>query len=130
MAILTEEQTMLRDAALDWGREQAPVLALRRMRDEGSQRGFEPATWRGMAEVGFPGVLAPEEAGGAGLDLPAMGLVLEAMGRTLAASPLLSTGLIGVTALTRGGSDAQRAEWLPRFAAGEAVAATTAATCC
>ena len=123
MALLSEEQTMLRDAALDWGREQAPVDALRAMRDTGEGRGFDPAIWRGMGEMGFPGVLAPEDAGGAGLDLPAMGLVLEALGRTLAASPLLSTGVIAVTALMRGGSDAQKAAWLAKFAAGEAVAA-------
>ena len=123
MAVLTEDQALLRDAALEWGRAEVPVAALRRLRDEGAGRGFDPAVWRGMAEMGFPGVLAPEAAGGAGLDLVAMGLVLEALGRTLAASPLLSTGLIGVTALLRGGSDAQRAQWLPRFAAGEAVCA-------
>ena len=123
MAVLTEDQAMLRDAALEWGRAEVPVAALRRLRDAGAGQGFDPDAWRGMAAMGFPGVLAPEAAGGAGLDLVAMGLVLEALGRTLAASPLLSTGLIGVTALARGGTEAQRAEWLPRFAAGEAVCA-------
>ncbi|MBE7217613.1 MAG: acyl-CoA dehydrogenase family protein [Caulobacteraceae bacterium] len=123
MAVLTEDQAMLRDAAVDWGREQAPVDALRRLRDAGASSGFDAETWSGMAQMGFPGVMAPEAAGGAGLDLTAMGLVLEALGRTLAASPLLSTGVIGVVALTRGGSEAQKAEWLPKFAAGEAVAA-------
>lgn len=121
--MLTEEQTLLRDSAREWTRANAPVEALRRLRDEGSGRSFDPATWAGMAELGWAGVLAPEAHGGSQFGLAGLALVLEETGRNLVASPLLSTALIGVEALTRGGSPAQQAAWLPRLAAGEATAA-------
>ncbi len=120
MAVLTEEQTMLRDAAKDWVQTQAPVSALRKRRDAG-ELGFDPAAWRQMGEMGWAGVIAPEAHGGSGFGYLGMGLVLEETGRTLAASPLLSTALIGASALELGGSSAQQAEWLPKIAAGEAL---------
>jgi alkylation response protein AidB-like acyl-CoA dehydrogenase len=48
----------------------------------------------------------------------ALGLALEAAGRTLAASPLLQTGLVGAAAVQALGTEAQRAALLPQIAAG------------
>lgn len=117
---LNEEQRLLKDAARDFCREQAPVSRLRKMRDD-KKNGRDPDLWREMAQMGWAGILVPEEHGGAGLGFVGMGVVLEEAGRTLAASPLHSTGLIAASALTLGGSDAQKAEWLPKIAAGEVV---------
>ncbi len=122
MAVLTEEQTMLRDSAREWVAARAPVSALRRMRD-GEGEGFDPAVWREMGEMGWAGVITPEAHGGSEFGYLGLGLVLEETGRTLAASPLLSTALIGASALTLGGSAEQQAAWLPRIAAGEVVVA-------
>jgi alkylation response protein AidB-like acyl-CoA dehydrogenase len=119
---LTEEQRLLRDAARDFCREQAPVSRFRKMRDE-KKNGRDPELWREMAQMGWAGILVPEEHGGAGLGYVGLGLVLEEAGRTLAASPLLSTAMIGASALMLGGSDAQKAEWLPKIAAGDAIVA-------
>nr|HRK64367.1 acyl-CoA dehydrogenase [Terricaulis sp.] len=47
---------------------------------------------------------------------------LEETGRTLVASPLHSSALAGVSALLLAGTDAQKAEWLPKIAAGEVIA--------
>jgi alkylation response protein AidB-like acyl-CoA dehydrogenase len=119
---LSEEQTLLRDSARDFFREQAPVTRFRKMRDD-KKNGRDPELWAEMAALGFAGVLVPEEHGGAGLGYVGLGLVLEAAGRTLAASPLHSTAMVGASALMLGGSDAQKAEWLPKIASGECVAA-------
>mgnify|MGYP000409130667 FL=1 len=51
-----------------------------------------------------------------------LGLILEETGRTLAASPLLSTAMIAASALKLAGSEAQKQAWLPRIASGEIVA--------
>ncbi len=123
MAVLTEEQTMLRDGAKAWTAERSPVSALRALRDSGEGRGFDPAVWREMGEMGWAGVVAPEAHGGSEFGHLGLGLILEETGRTLTASPLLSTALIGADALTLGGSAEQQAEWLPRIAAGEVVVA-------
>ncbi|MDB5457421.1 MAG: acyl-CoA dehydrogenase [Caulobacter sp.] len=122
MAVLTEEQTMLRDAAKGWTQDSAPVSALRKLRDGGSRRGFDPAAWAEMGQMGWAGVIVPEDHDGSAFGYLSLGLVLEETGRTLAASPLISTALVAVSALTLGGSDAQKTAWLPRIAAGEVVA--------
>jgi alkylation response protein AidB-like acyl-CoA dehydrogenase len=123
MAVLTEEQTMLRDAAKGWTQDSAPVGALRRLRDGGSKASFDPATWSEMGAMGWAGVIVPEEHGGSAFGYLGLGLILEETGRNLVASPLLSTAMIAVSALTLGGSDAQQARWLPKIASGEAVGA-------
>jgi alkylation response protein AidB-like acyl-CoA dehydrogenase len=123
MAVLTEEQTMLRDAAKAWVQEKSPVAALRKLRDGGNADGFDRAAWREMAEMGWTGIVVPEEYGGTGLGYLTLGIVLEETGRTLTASPLVSTALAAASALVLGGSDAQKKEWLPKIASGEVVAA-------
>jgi alkylation response protein AidB-like acyl-CoA dehydrogenase len=123
MAVLTEEQTMLRDAAKGWTSDASPVTKLRTLRDGGSHQPFDPAVWAEMGQMGWAGVIVPEEFGGSAFGYLGLGLILEETGRTLTASALLSTALIGASALTLGGSEAQKAEWLPKIAAGEVVTA-------
>lgn len=123
MAVLSEEQTMLRDAAKSWTTEKSPVTAFRALRDSGNTDGFDRAAWREMAEMGWAGILIPEEFGGSGLGITTLGLVLEETGRTLTASPLLSTALTTTSALLLGGSDAQKSQWLPQIAEGKIVGA-------
>ena len=123
MAVLTEEQTMIRDAAKGWAQEASPVAKLRALRDSGSRAPFEPAVWADMAEMGWAGVLIDEAHGGSGFGYLSLGLILEETGRTLTASPLLSTALIGASAISLFGSEAQKGQWLPKIAAGELVTA-------
>lgn len=121
--VLSDEQKMLREAAMRFMAEQAPVKQLREIRDGENPDGFDRATWAAMAEMGFPGALIAEEFGGAGFGHVAMGQIMEAGGRTLAASPLFATAVAGATAIGIGGSDAQKAEYLPKIAAGELLCA-------
>jgi alkylation response protein AidB-like acyl-CoA dehydrogenase len=99
------------------------VTALRKLRDSGNADGFDRAAWNEMAEMGWAGILIPEEFGGSGLGYLTLGLVLEETGRTLTASPLVSTALTATTALLLAGSDAQKKAWLPKIAEGKAIAA-------
>ncbi|MET3664580.1 acyl-CoA dehydrogenase family protein [Caulobacter sp. 1776] len=122
MAVLTEEQTMLRDAAKGWTSQSAPVGALRKLRDGKTGQSFDPAAWAEMGAMGWAGVVVPEAYDGSAFGYLGLGLILEETGRTLAASPLLSTAMIAASALQLGGSDDQKQAWLPRIATGEAVA--------
>jgi alkylation response protein AidB-like acyl-CoA dehydrogenase len=122
MAVLTEEQSMIRDGAKAWVQEKSPVTAFRKVRDSGNEDGFDKAAWKEMAEMGWAGILIPEEFGGTGLGYLTLGLVLEETGRTLTASPLVSTALTATTALLLGGSDAQKKKWLPQIAEGKIIA--------
>ncbi len=120
--VLTEDQEMLRDTAMNFARDELPVSHLRALRDAGAN-GNDPDTRAKLAELGFFGVLIPEEHGGSGFGMVGMGQIFEAMGRTLAVTPLLQTGVVAASALSLGGSETQKAEWLPKLAAGEAFAA-------
>ena len=122
MAVLTEEQSMLRDAARTWVQEKSPVTAFRKMRDSGQALGYDPAAFNEMAEMGWTGVIIPEEYGGSDFGYLSMGLILEELGRTLTASPLIASGLGAASALILGGSDAQKSEWLPKIAERSVVA--------
>jgi alkylation response protein AidB-like acyl-CoA dehydrogenase len=119
--VLTEEQQMLRDSALAFGAEKLPVSQLRSLRGKGEA--FDKAAWKEMAELGFAGILVPEEFGGSGFGYVGLGQVLEAQGRTIASSPLLSTAMIGASALLLAGSAKQRSDYLPKIASGELIAA-------
>jgi alkylation response protein AidB-like acyl-CoA dehydrogenase len=122
MAVLSEEQTMIRDGAKSWVQEKSPVTAFRKLRDSGNPDGFDRNVWKEMAEMGWAGILIPEEFGGTGLGYLTLGLVLEETGRTLTASPLVSTALTATTALILGGNDAQKKKYLPQIAEGKLIA--------
>ena len=122
--VLTEEQQMLRDSAKAYAAEKLPVSQLRALRKDG--KAYDAGSWKEMAELGFTGVIVPEEFGGSGFGYVGLGQVLEAQGRTLAASPLLSTAMIGASALMLGGSQPQKDAWLGKIAGGEAIVALAA----
>lgn len=121
--VLNEEENMLKDAAKGFLADAAPVSQLRKLRDDESADGFDRDTWKGMAEMGWAGVLVPEEHGGVAMGHVAAGVIAEEMGRTLTASPYLSTAIMGATALSRFGSEGQKSAWLPRIAEGNAITA-------
>lgn len=121
--VLNEEEQMLRDSAQAFLSENAPVEALRRLRDEKNADGFSRELWASMAEMGWTGILTPEDHGGVDMGYAAAGFVLREMGRTLTASPFLSTAVMAASALRLAGSDAQKQAWLPKIAGGETVIA-------
>jgi len=121
--VLTEEQQILRDSAKGFIAEKSPVTELRRLRDSNDTIGFDTGLWSQMAEMGFAGIVIPEEYGGAGFGYRGLGLVLEEAGRTLAASPLMSTSLLCTSALLIGGSEDQKKSLLPEIASGKLVMA-------
>src|SRR2546426_9115211 len=89
--VLSNEQQMLRESARGFLAERAPVAHLRKLRDTRDETGFSRELWRGFAEMGWAGVLIPEELGGVGLGYVEAGVLLEEMGRTLAPPPVFST---------------------------------------
>ena len=120
---LSEEQELLRNTAREFVSENSPVKELRRLRDTQDPVGFSRALWKQMGELGWAGIVLPEELGGAGLGYAELGIVLEECGRTLAATPLVSTTLLGGNALLLGGNEIQRKEILPAVAKAERILA-------
>jgi alkylation response protein AidB-like acyl-CoA dehydrogenase len=121
--VLNEEQSMLRDSARGLISDKAPVSHLRQLRDAKDATGFSRDLWKAFVEMGFSGLLVPEEFGGSGLGCVEAGVVMEEIGRTLMPSPFLSTAVLAASALARGGSAAQKSEHLPRISDGSLLAA-------
>ena len=121
--VLTEEQSMLRDSARGLISDKAPVSHLRQLRDAKDASGYSRELWKTFAEMGFSGLLVPEEFGGSGLGCVEAGVVMEEIGRTLMPSPFLSTAVLAVSALSRGGNAAQKAEHLSKIVDGSLLAA-------
>ena len=117
--ILNDEQNMLKDSAKSFCEENAPIGQLRKLRDGDSADGFDRDTWSQMAELGWAGIPFPEEHGGLAFGYKGLGVVTEETGRRLTASPLFATVWLGGTVLNLGGTAAQKAELLPKVAAGE-----------
>jgi alkylation response protein AidB-like acyl-CoA dehydrogenase len=121
--VLTEEQESIRRTAKSFVGERAPVAQLRALRDERKSDGFSRELWKEMANLGLIGMAIPEAYGGAGLGLAELGLVLSECGRTLASTPLVSTVLLGASALLAGGTAEQMQATLPAVSAGERIIA-------
>jgi len=115
--VMTEEETMLADMARGFLDGAAPVSKFREMRDNGQTH--DAGLWKEMAEMGWAGVLVPEDAGGSDMGFAAANVIAQEMGKTLAVSPFLSTAVIAATAL-RQVSDARAKDALARIASGEA----------
>ncbi|UYV37091.1 acyl-CoA/acyl-ACP dehydrogenase [Rhodobacteraceae bacterium D3-12] len=109
----TEDETMLRDAARGFLDEFAPLSVFRKNRD--ASRDYDPALWAEMAQMGWAGVMVPEANGGADMGHRAAGILCEEMGKTLAASPFISSAVIAANTLRASASD-----HLAAIAAGEA----------
>src|SRR3569832_2901754 len=120
--ILNDVQAMLRDTARSVLYDLAPVATLRKLRDSRDPLGYDRDLWMGFAEMGFTGILVPEEHGGLGLGHVEAGVVMEEIGRNLTASPFLASSVVAASAINSIGGEAQKAEWLPKLASGEAIA--------
>jgi alkylation response protein AidB-like acyl-CoA dehydrogenase len=117
--ILSSETQMVRDTAHEFFRERAPITALRKLRDSNDPDGFSRNLWREMAELGWTGFLVPEDFGGTEFGVLGLAQVMEAAGRTLAASALVSTALVGASLLAIAGSVDQKSDHLPALVSGE-----------
>ena len=115
----TPEQEALRELArriLDDHLTQARLKAV-----EAEPDGFDRAAWQALAEARLLGVALPEEAGGSGLGVLELSLVLEQVGRAVAPIPVFPTLVLGALAIAEFGTAEQRRRWLPGVATGEAV---------
>lgn len=121
--ILNDEARMVRETALGFFRERSPITALRKLRDDHDPVGFSRGLWREIAELGWTGFLVDEDDGGSAFGMTGLAQVMEAAGRTLTASPLMSTALLGASLLSLAGTEEQKAAYLPALLAGEHITA-------
>ena len=97
----SEEQAMLLDVAREFCRKKSPIAAVRAQLETGS--GYDPALWDEMVAMGWTGIALPESCGGSGMGMATVVPVVEAMGRAMLGTPLISTTLAAQLLLRAGG---------------------------
>ncbi len=116
---LTEEQEMLRTMARDFLTKECPKALVRELEDD--PKGYSPELWSKMAELGWMGLVIPEEYGGQGMDFLDLIILLQEMGRNILPGPFFSTVVLGALPIAFEGSDEQKKEYLPKLADGELI---------
>ncbi len=117
----SDEQNLLRDQARGYLTDNCPPAVVRRVL-EGDEL-YAEDLWKGIAEMGWTATVIPEEYGGLGLSYLELVVIAEELGRACAPVPFGSSVYLATEAILAAGSDAQKEEWLPKLAAGEAIGA-------
>jgi len=118
---LTEEQQMLKTAARDFFEKEFPKTLVREMEDD--PRGYRPEVWKKMAELGWVGLVLPEEYEGTGLSFLDQAILLEEMGRACFMGPYFSTAVLCAPLILAVGGESQKRELLPKVAWGDLILA-------
>jgi alkylation response protein AidB-like acyl-CoA dehydrogenase len=117
---LSEGQKMLRASAADFLGKECPKSKVRELEED--DRGYDPRLWHKMAgEMGWMGLVLPEEYGGAGGDFMELAILLEVMGGNIVPGPFFSTVVLGALPVLEYGTDEQKKRFLPKVASGEQV---------
>jgi alkylation response protein AidB-like acyl-CoA dehydrogenase len=118
----SDEQKALKDEARRFLAEKASMKSVRAVLDRDTESpSYDRALWSEAAKLGWLGAAIPEQYGGSGLGRLELCVLAEEIGRALAAIPFASTVYFAAEALLLAGSEAQKARWLPKIAAGEAI---------
>jgi alkylation response protein AidB-like acyl-CoA dehydrogenase len=120
--LLTDDAKMLRESAGKFFAGSDSPKLLRQWRNGRDLTAAARGAWDGMVELGFAGILIPEEFGGVGLDSRAIIQVAEMMGRSLAGGPFISSAVMAATAILGGSNASLKAKLLPAIASGTVVA--------
>ncbi|MCL6565160.1 MAG: acyl-CoA dehydrogenase family protein [Acidobacteriia bacterium] len=118
---LTDDQRLIRDTVRNFMETELRPL----VRENDREARFPEAQVRKLGEMGFCGMLVPEQWGGSGADTVSYAIMLEEVARVCAATAvtLSVTNSVVAVPLYRHGTEAQRLKYLPRLARGEILGA-------
>jgi alkylation response protein AidB-like acyl-CoA dehydrogenase len=116
----SDDQKSLKSEARRFLEARCPVSVVRGVLDDPS-KAYDQGLWRAVAEQGWLGAAIPEEFGGLGLGGIDLCAIAEELGRALAPIPFSSTVYFVAEGLMLGGSETQKAKWLPKIAGGETI---------
>ena len=80
---------------------------------------YDDELWTVLASQGLLGIAIPESAGGSGLGLTELCLLLEEQGRRVAPVPVYASLVLGALPIAEFGSEAQHRQWLEPLVAGD-----------
>ena len=115
----TNDQKLIREAAEEFLTKECQSDLVRDMEED--ELGYPPDLWHKMAELGWLGLIIPDEYGGFGGNFMDLVVLLEVMGRHLVPVPFLPTVVLGGLSILYAGNDEQKEEFLPKIANGELI---------
>ncbi len=116
---LTETQQLLKRGVEDFLARDATRDAI--LEVEHTPSGYSSDMWRTAAEIGWLGMVTPEEFGGAGSSLTDVAVIFEGLGRGPVPGPFFSSGVLSPLVLLEAATKEQQQRWLPALASGGAV---------
>lgn len=116
-----EAQEILRKMARDFLSTECPKTKVKEI--EESTEGYSPELWKKMAELGWMGLIIPEEYDGMGYTFQDLTVLLEETGRNILPGPLVCT-ITSTFPIIDAGTDDQKKEFLPKIAGGELILTT------
>jgi alkylation response protein AidB-like acyl-CoA dehydrogenase len=117
----TETQEILKKMARDFLTTECPKTLVRKL--EQSEEGYSPEVWKKMAELGWMGLIIPEEYSGMGYTFQDLVVLLEETGRNILPGPLIAT-ITSTFPILEAGTEEQKKELLPKIAQGELILTT------
>ena len=116
---LTESEEMLKKTALDFMRRDAPKEVVQRLQE--TDTGITDELWRKAVEMGWLGIIIPEQYGGTGNPLTSAGVLFEALGTGPLPGPYFSSGILSSLIVLETGTEEQKQLILPAIAEGEQI---------
>ena len=116
---LTETQVMLQNSAKEFLTAEMPKHRVRELDD--SETGFAPDLWRKVCDMGWAGMVIPEQYGGTGNTFTDLAVVFEQLGYCAFGGPLLDSGVFSAHLILEGGSEEQKKTLLPAIAEGQQI---------
>jgi alkylation response protein AidB-like acyl-CoA dehydrogenase len=117
----SEHAALLAESVADFVRRATSVARVRALRDSHAE--CDRGQWRGLAELGWLGILVPERYGGTGLGLTEAAIVAEGLARGLVPEPYTATAVLAASLLSQADNESFRSAMLQRVAAGELIPA-------
>jgi len=123
---LTEDQEMLKKVAGDFVKAEVPAHQMTQWYK--NKQTFQPQLIKKVAELGWLGMMLPEEFGGAGVSTMDCAVVFEELGHGPVPGPLFTSGILSAQMIYEACTDAQRKALLPPLCAGTSALTKSAAT--
>jgi len=117
----TETQEILKKMARDFLTTECPKTLVRKL--EQSTEGYSPEVWKKTAELGWMGLIIPEEYGGMGYSFQDLVVLLEEIGRNILPGPFVAT-VTSTFPILQAGTEEQKKDLLPRIAQGNLILTT------
>jgi len=114
-----DEQKMFKQGARDFFEKEVPKSLVKKMADD--ENGNPPDLWKKMAQLGWLGLIYPEQYGGSGGNIIDLIALEEEMGRACLPGAFFSTVLLGGLFILNAGSEEQKKDLLTRTSKGEVI---------